>query len=240
MTKADPHNKVHPIPSAHTRVALFIFGFLGLSYEVLSSKVFFEYYSESSQSLALILSIFLVGLAVGSLLYAKYNNTLTKPAVFVTLHIATGIFLCFTLIHIDSIILFVQNFISLESVWNQIVVSLIVLLFPTIVLGTVFPRLLATSINASDEKHKPIGNSNALDLAGSVIGSLTVGFLFIPVLGIAHSILVIFILHVLALLLFIERRKGWYLFLIFYVIALVCGSLYEPVQTVVDDHENIV
>jgi spermidine synthase len=223
-----------------TRVSLFAFGFIGLSYEVLASRVFFEYYTESSQSLSLVLSIFLVGLAIGSIAYAKYARVLNKSIVFVPLHVAMAIYLCTALVHIDSIILFVQNGIDIHSVWNQIIVSVLILLPPTIMLGTVFPRLLGKAIETAPENHTSIGTSNAIDLIGSVLGSLIAGFLFIPILGVTNSIFVVFLVHLLILTIFVKRRKILYLLAVVYIGVFVYGSFALPKQTTVDTDGTVV
>ena len=76
-----------------TSVPLFLFGFIGLGYENLASRVFFSYYTESSQSLSLVLAIFLVGLAVGSMLYARFSSFVSRSVVFIGLQILAATYM---------------------------------------------------------------------------------------------------------------------------------------------------
>ncbi|MCA9460281.1 MAG: hypothetical protein KC550_07065, partial [Nanoarchaeota archaeon] len=56
----------------------FSIGFLSLCYEIIASKIFFSYFSENSQSVAIIISVFLLGLSIGAFLYGKYNKKINS------------------------------------------------------------------------------------------------------------------------------------------------------------------
>jgi spermidine synthase len=215
------------------RVLLFVFGFLGLSYEILASKVFFSYYTESSQSLSLVISSFLIGLALGSLLYARYTAHISRPLFFVAGHVALASYLCFALINISSVIDVVGDVVSRAEIINQVLVGTIILLPPAILLGTVFPLLLSNIVGRTTENHAAIGHSNALDLAGSVTGGLVAGFIFIPVFGIDKSILVVYTLHILALVLFVGRRRAHYLLFAGILLAFAYTTATSPDQIIV-------
>jgi spermidine synthase len=230
-----------PSPAAlRQSVLLFLFGFLGLSYEILASKVFFLYYTESSQSLSLVLSLFLIGLAVGSLLYSRYAARISRPLVFVAAHVILASYLCFALLHIDGLISFIADAVSRAEIVNQVIAGLIILLPPAVMLGTVFPHLLSNIVKGGGESHTAIGRSNAIDLIGSVTGALVAGFVFIPLLGIDQSIVTIYALHLLALVLFLGRRRGPYLIAAVFLVAFVVASAPSQSQQIIVSKNGLI
>ena len=151
-----------------------------LIYEVVAANVLFFYFIKSSYSIATVLSVFLFGLGIGSLLIHLLSNKIkNKKILFGILQILIAIYAFFVLANLPEII-------PAISTLGIFIASFAILLVPTIFLGAIFP--LAGSMFKRRRK-EIIGLVYSSDLFGAIVGSLMAGFLLIPVFG--HSIAVL-------------------------------------------------
>jgi len=145
-----------------------------LIYEVVATHILFFYFVESSYSIATVLSVFLFGLAAGSLtIHYLLNRIKNKRLLFAVFQIIIALYAFFILSNLRDIL---PNI----STWGTVVTSVIILLVPTYFLGAIFP--LAGSIFKKDKK-ETIGLVYSTDLFGAILGSLAAGFLLIPFFG---------------------------------------------------------
>ncbi len=98
-----------------------------------------------------------------------------------------------------------QNFL----IWASLVSCVILFVFPLMLLGTVSPTLVKYSVSSLNQSGKTVGELNALNTIGSIIGTFAPTFLTIPTVGTAWTF-IIFAAILLAIALayfFAERRK---------------------------------
>jgi len=67
---------------------------------------------------------------------------------------------------------------------NKFIISLLYLIFPTFLMGMVFPAIIVMAIEKIEHLPEKIGTIYALDVFGAVSGALISGFLVIPFWGI--------------------------------------------------------
>lgn len=199
----------------------FLIGFLGLSYEILGTKILFSYFSESSQSISIVISSFLLGLSLGALAYTNYFYKIKNKKLFFFISNIISAFL--------FLILFNQNFLNyffLQRIYSTILIKIILvsiyIVLPTFFLGFFFPFLIEIiSKEKSEKKERKIGFLYFYDLIGSFLGSLIAGFIFIPYLGSSTSLFLLFILHLIISILFFKTKK-----IIIYGIIILISSFF--------------
>jgi predicted membrane-bound spermidine synthase len=182
-----------------------------LLYEVVATHLLFFYFIESSYSIATVLSVFLLGLALGSLTIYYFSNKIkNKHLLFAVLQIAIALY-AFTILSN------LRDIIPKISTLGTFVTSFLILLVPTIFLGAIFP--LASLIFKRDKK-EITGLVYSSDLFGAILGTLFTGFILIPEFGVKITIIIGAILNITsALIMFPKKQKIISLLLLFIFIG---------------------
>lgn len=191
-----------PRRSAETRLALALYSIAGgiaLGYEVIWSQTIVQWTSTRSFAFAIVLATYLVGLAIGSALYARraariadawgaFGLLISAAGVIALLAVTTlggwlqplqvrAATLAFNLTHTESIAM-VARFAT-ATVW--------VVLLPTLLLGAAFPLALRLIAHA-DTAGRDTGAVIALNTFGGIVGTLLTGFVLVPALGLERSL----------------------------------------------------
>ena len=193
-----------------TLIALALSGASALIYEVVATDTLFFYFIKSSYSIATVLAVFLLGLGIGSLVIYKLSPKIkNKRVLFGILQILIAVYAVFVLANLTGVI-------PKISTLGIFAASFVILLFPTIFLGAVFP--LAGSIIIRRKK-EIIGLVYSSDLFGAILGVLIAGFLLIPTFGHKITVLVGAGLNLVsAFIIFPKIKKLWILWVIFVLI----------------------
>jgi spermidine synthase len=175
-----------------------VFGLTGISLEILLVFSFQVLFGYVYAKLGLLLTLFMVGLALGSLTMSRYPRdeaSLLKTLLLV--QAALGFF-CLTLIPVVTY-LHGRSEASLQHLLNRETLSL-VSLAAGFLGGTHFPLANRLLLSKREQVGRTAGWLYAVDLLGSTLGSLLVGFLLIPVVGVVQSLAVLALLNTTALL----------------------------------------
>lgn len=192
----------------------FLIGFTGLCYEIAATKVLFYFFSESSISVATVISIFLFGLGLGSLLFSFFIPKIKKIQEFIfKTQFAIA---CYAIIFFSNfeIIPTIFNFINSTNTslqWTlfcKFFVSFLYLIFPTLLIGISMPALLTLLLDYNEKIAQKISIVYSLDLMGAVIGALISGYIFIPFLGIKALIFITAAINLLTGLIMIIENKN--------------------------------
>lgn len=93
-------------------------------------------------------------------------------------------------------------------VWASMGSCLVLFVFPLMLLGTVTPSLMKYTTDSLDDNGKTLGELEALNTIGSIIGTFLPTFVTIPAVGTARTFLIFAaILAVISLTFFISRHK---------------------------------
>ena len=145
-----------------------------LIYEVTATHVLFYYYIESSYSISTVLSVFMLGLGIGSYcVYKVLPKIINKERFFGLIQLCIGIYAVVVIVRLDQIVPRVSD-------WGVLGTSTLILLLPTIFLGAAFPMAAALF---RKEDRDVTGLVYSADLIGAVLGSIISGFILIPHLG---------------------------------------------------------
>ncbi len=108
-------------------------------------------------------------------------------------------------------------------VWAAFASSMVLFVFPLMLLGTVTPSLVKYTVSSLDDSGKTVGYLGALNTIGSIIGTFTPTFITIPAVGTAVTFLIFAgILFLLALLYFLSRKRRLRSVTVTAVLLVVC------------------
>jgi len=198
-------------------------GFSALALEIIWIRGLKFLVQSNTYSLSIILITFLVGIAIGSKYYAKFLKSGTISTYLVGIfQLILGIYAIFTIYLIYKFMYtdFFQNNIiniiydySYDWIWSIpifILVCMITFLIPTIIMGALFP--LINKLFQSDKKDQSkagviVSRTYAANTIGAILGSLTAGFILLPLFGIKTSIYIITSINFLLGIIFIIKSK---------------------------------
>lgn len=183
------------------RLALILYavaGGLALGYEVVWSQAIVQFLSTRVFAFSIVLATYLIGLALGAFLFARYADRVANPwNVFALLIASAGLVGLAAISFLGSWVAVAQT--ALEAVvlhWTDsglagmsarfLVAAVWIVLVPTILLGAAFPvavRLVA------QENHvgRDVGAAIGLNTIGGIVGAAVTGFLLVPGLGLVGT-----------------------------------------------------
>jgi spermidine synthase len=142
-------------------------------------------------SFSIMLSTFLFGLTLGGWLGARWLRTHKASwTIFGRLQLAIGLAALVTL----YVFWLLPNRVTLETVFGAYTVSnlilyelllgVLTLLPPATLFGLLFPVAVSLyTVERTDQLGRRIGLLNAFNTLGAVLGSLVIGFILIPLIG---------------------------------------------------------
>lgn len=180
-------------------IAFFLSGAISLSYEIVWTRLLIPTLGTFVYAFSLILSVVLLGIALGSAL-AKYLIPRIKYrlVLFGIVEFGIGLFAVLSLLATGSSIN-LSNTIKL----------LAVLLPASVLMGTSFP-VVASLFNNPERIGINIGGAYAANVAGSIVGPIVTGFFLIPYIGTSSSLITLALLNItlgVILVLLEERRR---------------------------------
>ena len=176
-------------------MAFALSGFAALAYEVLWTRLLVFFFQSFVYAFSAMLSVYLLGLALGSLIYAAWLSRSPRPLMwFVSLEILIGLcgaatmplFLILPPETADSL----KATFARQTLWT-FAATAVIMLAPTTLIGAVFPLVSAAWARATGRVGTSLGQAYLLNTLGTVAGSLGTGFLLIPAIGTRLGIFVV-------------------------------------------------
>jgi len=174
-------------------------GFSAMIYEVVWTRILTLILGSTVYSYATMLATFLLGLAIGSFIFSILLKRFSKPLLLLAT-IQGGIaFFCFAGEFIFPLLpTAFFNFMGIFHTWSRVraaskfLLSGAVMLIPTILMGGVFPLVIHILTSKGESEKKALGSivgrAYAINTLGTIVGSFSVGFIFLPLLGIQKSL----------------------------------------------------
>ena len=176
----------------------FVFsGATGLIYEVLWARMLGLVFGATTLAVSTVLAAFMGGLALGSALSGRFASRVRRPlSAYGWLEIGIAIYAVlvpFLFRWVDDLyVLIWQEFhpgFFVFSVWRFVLSSLL-LLVPTTLMGATLPVLSAALLNSLGHDSRSVTKLYTCNLAGAILGTVVAGFVFLPLLGIRTTIFV--------------------------------------------------
>ena len=173
-----------------------VFGLTGISLEILLVFSFQVLFGYVYAKLGLLITLYMVGLALGSLTMSRYpKDEASVLRTLLLVQAVLGLF-CLTLTPVVTYLhgrpeANLQNFVHRETLS-------LVSLAAGFLGGAHFPLANRLLLSQRDQVGRTAGALYAFDLSGSTLGSLLVGIVLIPVVGVLQSLIALALFNLTA------------------------------------------
>ncbi len=189
--------RISPTSPSLFLLIFFFSGFAALLYEVTYTRVLALLLGPTVYAFSLMLTLFILGLALGSRLLAPWSDRWGERAngeakltwLLASLYILLGFSVAATLPIFNSLPLLVGKIVQAYAehyarlqFWQGAMLAGL-LLIPTILLGAAFPVMIKLYVREEHAIGGDMGRAMAANTVGAVLGSLLTGLLLIPQLG---------------------------------------------------------
>lgn len=173
----------------------FFAGMSVMAVELGASRLMAPYFSSSQIVWTVIIGVIMVAMAVGNIWGGRMADKSKSPdrlygrviiaAIWIALIPFVGRWM------IAGISFLLATFVTKNFlVWAALAACLVIFAFPCVLLGTVTPSLTKFTVDNLDDTGKTVGQLNALNTIGSIIGTFVPTFLTIPAVGTAATFLI--------------------------------------------------
>jgi spermidine synthase len=181
-------------------------GGIAMGYEVLWSQIVAPMTSTRGAAFAMVLAVYLLGLALGSAAWSRFADRIVdRWAAFGLLVATAGLLALLTYAALGPWLAGAQAALGAGvtrltgshalGMYSRFLLASIVIVLPaTLVLGAAFPAAVRLTGEAA-RAGASVGRVTAWNMAGAISGTLAVGFVLVPALGLARTL---FLLAVLA------------------------------------------
>jgi len=181
-------------------IAFVFSGAAALIYEVTWTRPLQFVLGSTIYTTSIIFAAFMAGLSLGSIIISKFVDKIKNlPRAYALMELSIGIYgalllLIFNLLPRLYRFIFTlhENFYLFEL--SQFLLTFLVLLIPTTLMGATFPIIV--KFYTKEKIGKGIGEIYSANNIGAIIGSFSAGFLLIPLLGIKASIILAAIINI--------------------------------------------
>ena len=179
-------------------------GCAALSYEVVWTRALTFFIGNSTYAFTAMLTTFLCGLALGSVLLARASDRIRNPVgVLGALQVGIGVYGVLTIAILGRV------FYGLDAwwegfsnaywgapVWLTFLKTFVVILPPTLGMGAAFPLVARVVAQGPQVVGRGIGTAYACNTLGAIAGSWLSGFVAIPLFGIRGTLVLTSLLSV--------------------------------------------
>ncbi|MBK6764816.1 MAG: fused MFS/spermidine synthase [bacterium] len=189
-------NPVSPFAIKMVLLGIGISGFCALAYEVFWTRMLNLFLHNNIYSFTAILATFLIGIAVGSLVYARFLSRSRKPLqLFAWLQLGIGAMayatpFVFSAFH-DALF---NNFDEALT----LVKTAAIMLAPTVMMGIAVPLAIQICRKGVSKEGTSVGNVYAVNTVGAILGAFAAGFILLPSVGLLYGVLIVASLNLFA------------------------------------------
>lgn len=220
QTVQDIPPKIRKYDARTAKLVLWMFGIAGftsLAYEVIWTRALIFFISSTTYSFTIILTTFLVGIALGSFFMAKWVDRLKRLLLWF------GLFEIIIAIAAILTIPLLMNLAAIQSTligvfesnsWTLLSALLftsafLILIIPTLCMGAVFPIVNRIYVESVDKIGRGVGNVYMSNTIGAIFGSFLSGFAMLPLFGLNASILILAIMNLAIALVILFYEKDF-------------------------------
>ena len=190
----------------------FFAGMSVMAVELGASRLLAPYFSSSQIVWTIIIGTIMIAMALGNIYGGRKVDKNPNPdrlygriifaAIWIALIPVVG---RYVILGISALLVFTinTNFLVIAA----FAACMIIFVFPLFLLGTVTPSLVKYTVDSLDDSGKIVGNLNASNTIGSIIGTFVPTFISIPAVGTSITFLIFAgILLILAVVYFISTK----------------------------------
>lgn len=186
-----------PVLHVAILVGIALSGFASLTYEVAWTRLLSLVLGSSVYAFTAMLTTFLLGIALGSLIVSKLADRIERPfAAFVVVQVCVAVGVLAVTPLFDRLpMLFLILFGKMGgSFWvfqlAEFLLCVVVMLLPTLFIGATLPLAAKAFTSRLDRVARSVGTVYASNTVGAIAGSFLAGFVLLPLVGTQKTILV--------------------------------------------------
>ncbi|HZA54201.1 MAG TPA: fused MFS/spermidine synthase, partial [Candidatus Udaeobacter sp.] len=179
-------------------------GFASLVYENAWTRALTLVIGSSIYSFTTMLVTFLIGLALGGFIYARFlGEREARLSTFGLIELWVGLAALATIPLFERLpLIFVRLLHGFGDtftvfLWLQIFLSALVMFLPTVLLGMTFPLVARLFTQSLYRVGSGVGSSYAANTVGAVLGAFAGGFILIPTIGVQNAIIFAVVMNLL-------------------------------------------
>ncbi len=204
--------------SGMAKAVLMVFGFSGVTalvYQVAWNRIFSLLLGSSVYAFSLILTAFILGLALGTLTFSRWCNRFKDLLkVFGLLQLGIGLSALIAVPFFSSIPLvnrwvYLNWGLGFSSIqWANFLIIFTLIFIPTFLMGGQFPVVIKLVAHRLSSLGRHVGTAYACNTIGTIFGSFIGGFLLIPWLGVQKTIIAAILVNaVLGIFLLVKSKS---------------------------------
>lgn len=184
--------------------ALFFFsGFSSLVYQVVWMRELALFFGSDIYSAAITLSAFMGGLSLGALLSSRITARIHRPLVaYGVIEIVIGVYAILFPYVLSAFepfyrTIYENHFTDAPSVYHgfRSLIAVVNLLLPTVLMGATLPLVVQGFVRHHNELGEKSGFFYSVNTLGALAGTLVVGFILLPALGVTKTLLAGFVIN---------------------------------------------
>jgi spermidine synthase len=189
-------------PELAVLLAFFFTGLAALSAEVIYTRVLKLVVGTTVYAFSTMLTAFLLGLALGSAVFARVAQRTSRPRLVFSVIVALiGVLVFASTVGFGKLpIAFMDIYEGMTKTWGnligvQFLLSFLILIIPTFFMGATFPlvaRIYATDLSRVGAR---IGTAYAFNTVGAITGSLLGAFVFLTYLGVEKGMFAVALIY---------------------------------------------
>jgi len=194
-------------------VTEFFAGMSVMAVELGASRLLAPYFSSSQIVWTIIIGTIMIAMALGNLYGGRSADQKPDPDILYRRILVAAIWIAAIPVIGKPVILGISAVIIFTINANYLIVAafaacMVVFVFPLFLLGTVTPSLVKYTVDNLEDNGRLVGNLNACNTIGSIIGTFVPTFISIPAVGTSITFLIFAgILLALTCVYFISMKK---------------------------------
>lgn len=206
----------------------FFAGMSVMAVELGASRLLAPYFSSSQIVWTIIIGTIMIAMALGNIYGGRYADKNPNPDKLYGRILIAAIWIGaipvlgkYIILGISGVLILAVNTNFL--IWAGFLACMVIFVFPLFLLGTVTPSLVKYTVDRLEDSGKTVGQLNASNTVGSILGTFLPTFVTIPAVGTSITFLIFAgILLGLALVYFVSTRRGAKKSVIGIVLFLIC------------------
>lgn len=209
----------------------FFSGMSVMAIELGASRLLAPYFSSSQIVWTIIIGAIMIAMALGNIWGGRLADKNPSPDKMYMRVLIVGVWTAaipllgkyvIALVSLCLAMVVGENFLILASLFS----CLLLFVFPLMLLGSVSPALVKYAVKSLEDNGRTVGELNALNTVGSIIGTFAPTFITIPAVGTAWTFIIFaFILIVIALTYFFYVKRSLVKVVVSSVLAAIVAVL---------------
>ncbi len=190
----------------------FFAGMSVMAVELGASRLLAPYFSSSQIVWTIIIGTIMIAMALGNIYGGRSADKNPNPDKLYARILVAAIWIAAIPVVGKYIILLISGLLIFTVSNNFLIIAgfvacMVIFVFPLFLLGTVTPSLVKYTVDSLADSGKTVGNLNAFNTIGSIIGTFVPTFISIPAVGTSITFLIFAgILLLLAIVYFISAK----------------------------------